>query len=82
MFILVNYAIKDDKLKIKKYQSNGNDIIVYDRNGVAILDDNLDFSQNLTLIKTENEPFPLIVTQKYANKILKEKEKEVKEDAK
>lgn len=82
--VIVNYAIKNKDIIIKRYQSEGRDVVLYDKNRIAVMDDALDEKDDLTIMYFKGEPLPFIISQKQADEIneaskLLEEEK-IKED--
>ncbi len=69
MLKLVNYKIEDKEIKVKNYQEDNRDVILYDKNAIAIIDSNLSLNQELTMLKIDDEPFPIIVSKEFANKL-------------
>jgi hypothetical protein len=81
MHILVNYIINktDGNVVIKEFKDGDKDIVVFDNDGVAIMPTKLIGETDITLIKLENLPFPLVITKKEASELIEKVQKEIKE---
>lgn len=81
MHILVNYIINktDGNVVIKEFKDGDKDIVVFDNDGVAIMPTKLIGETDITLIKFESVPFPLVITKKEASELIEKVQKEINE---
>lgn len=74
MNILINYQIKKDgTVLIKEFQENGKTLVLFN-DRIAVMSNEIDRDEEITLLSSSEVPFPIIVTKSEAEVILAKKQ--------